>query len=173
MKPREASATRVDVDARVRAGFVADYGDAFRIAAVPGHRAREWAEGSLRGADRGHGLFAGLVWHGLLGLQLAAPGTPGTLVGWQIAVDEPDLFTVEADGRLLAGRMVFQACDTAVTWTTMLHYHRPVARPIWGAAAYAHRALTPRCLDAARRSLQRSIPDPDPASGEPEGARRS
>jgi hypothetical protein len=172
MKPPEASATRVDVDARVQSGFTPDYGDALRIAAVPGHRAREWAERSLRGAERRHGLFAGLVWHGLLGFQLAAPGTAATLVGWHVAVDEPDLFVVEADGRLMAGRMVFEACDTAVTWTTMLRYHRPVARPIWGAAAYAHRALTPRCLDAARRSLRRSTPDHDPASGEPERARR-
>lgn len=45
-----ASATRVDVDARVRAAFAADYSDAFRIAAAPGHRAREWARRSL-GAD--------------------------------------------------------------------------------------------------------------------------
>jgi len=102
-----------------------------------------------------------LVWHGLLGFQLAASGTAGTLVGWQIAVDEPELLVLETDGRLMAGRMIFDASDTAVTWTTMLRYHRPAARPIWAAAGHAHRALTPRCLTAARQSLQRSTPDPD------------
>ena len=157
----EASATRVDVDARVRAEFAADYGDAFRIASVPSHRAHEWAQRSLRGADPANGSFGRLVWHGLLGFQLAASGTAGTLVGWQIAVDEPDLFVLETDGRLMAGRMIFQACDIAVTWTTMLRYHRPAARPIWAAAGHAHRALTPRCLTAARHSLRRSTPDPD------------
>jgi len=67
----------------------------------------------------------------------------------------------ETDGRLMAGRMIFDASDTAVTWKTMLRYHRPAARPIWAAAGHAHRALTPRCLTAARQSLQRSTPDPD------------
>jgi hypothetical protein len=102
---------------------------------------------------------------GLLGFQLAASGTAGTLASWQIAVDEPELLVLETDSRLMAGRMVFEACDT-VTWTTMLRYHRPAARPIWAAAKHAHRALTPRCLEAARQSLQRSTPDPDTASGE-------
>jgi hypothetical protein len=165
MNPPEASATRVDVGARVRAEFPADYCDAFRIASVPGHRAREWARRSLRGADPANGSFGRLVWHRLLGFQLAGSGTAGTLVGWHIAVDEPDLLVLETDGRLMAGRMIFEASDTAVTWTTMLRYHRPAARPIWAAAGHAHRALTPRCLEAARQSLQRSTPDPDTASG--------
>jgi hypothetical protein len=98
-----------------------------------------------------------LVWHGLLGFELAAPGTAGSLVGWRIAVDEPELLVLETDGRLMSGRMVFEACDTSLTWTTMLHYHRPIARAIWAVAGHVHRALTPRCLEAARKSLQRSI----------------
>jgi hypothetical protein len=158
MNPPEASATRVDVDARHLSGFPADYCDAFRVAGVPGHRTREWAQRSLRGADPEHGLFGRLVWHRLLGFQLAAPGSAETLVGWQIRVDEPELFVLDADGWLMAGRMVFQACDTHVTWTTMLRYHRPAARRIWAAAEHVHRALAPRCLDAARRSLQHSTP---------------
>lgn len=152
-----AKATRVDVSAGVRAGFAADYADAFRIAAVRGHRASEWAQRTLSGADRGRGLFARLVWHGLLGFELAAPGTARTLVGWRITVDEPELLVLDADGRLMVGRMVFEACDTALTWTTMLRYHGLLARGIWAAAGYAHRALTPRCLQAAHQWLQHSI----------------
>ena len=152
-----AKATRVDVSAGVRAGFAADYADAFRIASVRGHRAGEWAQRTLSGADSSRDLFARLVWHGLLGFELAAPDTAGTLVGWRITVDEPELFVVETDGRLMAGRMVFEAGDTALTWTTMLRYHRPIARVIWAAAGHVHRALTPRCLEAAHHSLLRSI----------------
>lgn len=151
-----ARAARVDVSAGLRSGFAADYGDAFRIAAVRGHRASDWAQRSLSGADPARGLFGRLVWHGLLGFELAAPGTAGSLVGWRIAVDEPELFVLETDGRLMAGRMVFEACDTALTWTTMVHYHRPIAGVIWAVAGRVHRALTPRCLEAARQSLQRS-----------------
>jgi hypothetical protein len=156
MNSRKGSATRVDVGTGVGAGFAADYSDAFRIAAVRGHRAREWAQRSLGGADRAHGLFRRLVWNGLLGFELAAPGTAGTLVGWRIACEEPQLLVLEADGRRMAGRIVFEASDTALTWTTMLRYHRPIARAIWAAAGYVHRALTPRCLAAARLSLQHS-----------------
>jgi hypothetical protein len=158
MNGPEASVTRVDVDAGVRFAIPADYSDAFRIAAAPGHSAREWAQRSLRGADPANGLFGRLIWHGLLGFQLAPSGTAGTLVGWRIVVDEPDLFVLETDGRLMAGRMVFEACDTALTWTTMLRYHRRAARRIWAAAGHAHRALTPRCLQAARRSLVGELP---------------
>jgi hypothetical protein len=104
-------------------------------------------------------LFGRLVWNGLLGFQLAASGMTETLVGWRVAADEPELLVLETDGRLMSGRMVFEASETALTWTTMLHYNRPAARPIWVAAAFAHRALTPRCLAAARQSLRRSTPD--------------
>jgi hypothetical protein len=149
-------AIRVDVDARRRAEFAADYSDAFRIDAEPGHSAGEWAQRSLRGAEAGHGLFSRMAWRGLLGLHLAAPGTPGTLVGWRIAVDEPERFVLETGGRLMSGRMVFELSDAAVTWTTMLRYHRPAARFVWAGAGHAHRALAPRCLENARRSLQRS-----------------
>jgi hypothetical protein len=113
-----AKAARIDVSAGVRAGFAADYADAFRIAAVRGHRASDWAQRTLRGADPARGPFARLVWHGLLGFELAAPGTAGSLVGWRITVDGPELLVLEADGRLMAGRMVFEACDTALTCTT-------------------------------------------------------
>src|SRR4051794_29671933 len=98
MNRPEPSAIRVDVGAHVHSEFAADYCDAFRITSVRGHRAREWARRSLRGAGPANSSFGRLVWHGLLGFRLAASGTAGTLVGWQIAVDEPELLVLETDG---------------------------------------------------------------------------
>jgi hypothetical protein len=49
--------------------------------------------------------------------------------------------------------MAFQTSGAGATWTTMVRYHHPLARPVWQIAAYAHRALVPRCLVGARRAL--------------------
>ena len=146
---------QVAADPALLAEFRADYADAFRLDTDAGHPARAWAQRCLRGADAMGGLFAGLVWHRVLGLQLAAPHTPGTLVRWQIGVDEPSRFVLDSAGGRMAGRMVFETSAAAVTWTTMLRFGRPSAGAIWKAAGHAHRALAPRCLAAAAASLAR------------------
>lgn len=131
--------------------FRADYVDTFHVEATT-TPAREWARLSLRAAE---GPFSGLIWQGILGFRLAAPTTPGTLVGWRIAVDEPERFVMDCDGRLMAGRMVFEKSDDVLTWTTMLRFHGRVGRAVWAVAGNAHRALAPRCLGAAARAVSR------------------
>src|SRR4051794_6776900 len=115
---------RVDVSAASQEDFPADYGDAFTVDVdvVPGTTAADWARSSLRGADVAKGAFRTLVWHSVLGFDLAAAGTPGTFVGWQISTDRPEQFVLDADGRLMRGRMVFDLSPSTVTWTTMLSY---------------------------------------------------
>jgi hypothetical protein len=149
---------RVEPDPGLVTEFGADYADAFTASASARHSAREWAYASLRGAEAAGGAFGRGVWGGLLGFRLATKGTAGTLVGWQVSVDDPNRLVLDADGRLMAGRMTFLVSGTEVTWTTMLRYHRPAARRIWAAAGHAHRALAPRCLRAARHSLGRAAP---------------
>jgi hypothetical protein len=55
---------------------------------------------------------------------------------------------------------VFDTSGNEVTWTTMLRYHHPLARPVWGFASYAHRALVPGCLDSARKAAQHRANSP-------------
>jgi hypothetical protein len=148
-------ATRVAADPALAAEFDADYADAFRCSAVGTRSAGNWAARSLRGADAMGGLFSRLVWHGVLGLRLAPRGAPASLVGWQISAAEPDRFVLDSPGGRTAGRMVFETSGPSVTWTTMVRFRNPAARAVWAAAGYAHRALAPRCLDAAARSLAR------------------
>ncbi len=111
---------------------------------------------SLRGAESAGGIFSTLVWQGVLGFNLDAPGTPETVVGWRITEETPARLVLDADGRLMRGRMVFEIAGREAVWTTMVHYHLPLARAVWELAAHAHRALVPRCLRGAHRAQSRS-----------------
>jgi hypothetical protein len=158
-------AKRTEPDAAIVEEFGADYADAFVISSSVERSAREWAWAGLRGAESAGGAFGRLVWGGVLGFRLARSGTPDTMVGWRLSTAEPDTVVLDADGRLMAGRMVFVVSGTDVTWTTMLRYHRKAAKRIWAVAGHAHRKLAPRCLDRSsqhfiRRSTQRASGSP-------------
>jgi hypothetical protein len=137
------------------ADFPADYWDCFAIATT-GDSAGRWGRLSLRGADSAGGIFSALVWQGALGFNLDAPGTAGTVAGWRITEETPARLVLDADGRLMRGRMVFEIAGREATWTTMVYYHHALARPVWELAAHAHRALVPRCLRGAHRAQSRS-----------------
>jgi hypothetical protein len=137
------------------ADFPADYWDCFAIATTGGSAGR-WARLSLRGAESAGGIFSTLVWQGVLGFNLDAAGTPETVVGWRITEETPTRLVLDADGRLMRGRMVFEIVGPEAVWTTMVRYHHALARPVWELAAHAHRALVPRCLRGARRAQNRS-----------------
>jgi len=137
------------------ADFPADYWDSFATTAT-GASAQQWARLSLRGAESAGGIFSLLIWQGLLGFNLDTPGAPGTVAGWRIADETPQRVVLDADGRLMQGRMVFEIAGQDTTWTTMIHYHHALARPIWTVASQVHRALVPRCLHGAQRALRRS-----------------
>ena len=147
-----AKATRVEVPDSAVADFALDYSDCFRVESVPGCTAAQWAWAALRGAD---GPFSRIVWEGILGFELAAPGTPDTLARWPIVHESPERFVLQADGRLMAGRMVFELDDDEVLWTTTLRFHRSIAAVVWAGAGPAHRRIAPRCLETGRRALVR------------------
>jgi hypothetical protein len=147
-----ATATRTDVPEGAVSDFSPSYSDCFRVASVPGRTAADWAWASLRGAD---GAFSRVVWQGILGFELASSGTPGTLVGWPICHDSPARFVLETDGRLMAGRMVFELAGDEVRWTTTLRYHGSTAALIWATVGPGHRWIAPRSLGQARERLVR------------------
>jgi hypothetical protein len=134
----------------------ADYADAFRIASEARLPAEQWArcafEGGPRGADR---LFVLVAWQGVLGLRLAPPDLPGHLAGWAIVENEPKILVLHAESWLMVARMVVDVSDSHTTLTTLLRYKRPAARRMWVMAGIAHRALAPRVLGRAGRSLTR------------------
>lgn len=146
---------RITTRPAASADFPADYWDCFATSATGGS-APQWARMSLRGAESAGGMFSLLVWQGVLGFNLDTPDAPGTVAGWQITDETPQLLVLDADGRLMRGRMVFEISGRDATWTTMIHYHHPLARPVWELAAHAHRALVPQSLSRAQRTLSRS-----------------
>ncbi|HJQ43132.1 MAG TPA: hypothetical protein VJ831_08610 [Jatrophihabitantaceae bacterium] len=151
-------ARRVDPPAGALAYLTdVDYADAFAIASAPPTPARTWAKLCLTGGPSlPRRAFSTLVWHGVLGFDLAASQAPDTFAGWSIVVDEPELFVLTCEGRLMSGLMVFAAPEAgvpAVTWTTALHYLSPRAKTIWSAAQHVHHALAPRLLTGAASRL--------------------
>jgi hypothetical protein len=156
MTPTTHQALRVEPDPVIVTDFDADYADAFRIDGIPGTTARSWMDASLHGSDAARGLFRTLVWHGLLRFELAGDLEAGTAFGWRISIEEHHCVVLDTDGSLAAGRMVFAATDDATTWTTMLRYHRPLARHVWAVLGNGHRAIAPSCLDRASIYLGRT-----------------
>ena len=146
--------TRISTAPAVLADFPADYWDCFTTPATHGS-AEQWARSSLQGAQSFGGFFSVVVWQGLLGFNLDAPATPGTVAGWHISEQSPERCVLDADGRLMRGRMVFDVAGGKATWTTMIHYHHRLAGLVWELAANAHRALVPQCLRSARHTLRR------------------
>jgi hypothetical protein len=150
-----SAAQQVDVG-NLALGFLpdADYADAFQASATGDRPARDWAKRTLgSGTSALDRTFGTLVWHGILGFDLAPADTPETLVGWAVPVDSPELFVLAADGRLMAGCMVFEVSAQNVLWTTLLRFHRPPAERIWSVAQHVHRALAGRVLARAAGSL--------------------
>jgi hypothetical protein len=82
-----------------------------------------------------------------------------TMVGWRITSVEPQRLVLDTDGRLMAGRLVFAQTDDAVAWTTLLRFHRDAGRRVWAVAGSVHRALVPRLLTGAHRTLTRRSSD--------------
>ncbi|MGA8988626.1 hypothetical protein [Aeromicrobium sp.] len=135
------------------AEFSADYWDAFRISRVAGARPSGWAMSALSGADAANRAFGGLVWHTLMGFELAPRGASGALVGWHIATDTSDKLVLDVDGTRTVGRMTFEHVGSDLLWTTMLRHHGRTGERMWTVLGKAHRVLAPRCLEHARRSL--------------------
>jgi hypothetical protein len=149
-------AIRVEPPPAVVGEFGPDYADSFQIDAVPGASARSWMDSRLHGSDAAKGLFRSVVWHGLLRFDLADADEAGTAFGWRVSFEDVRRVVLDTDGPLAAGRMVFDATDDTVTWTTMLRYHHPVARFVWGVLAFGHRSIAPSCLERASIHLRRS-----------------
>ena len=153
-----SNASRVPVDELLLARHLPDfdYADSFTAQASGTPAAREWARLTLAGgSDAVRNAFGKAVWGGILGFSLAPADAPDTLVGWRIIIDEPSLFVMATDGRLMEGRMIFVTDGARVTWTTSVRYHSPRARRIWAVMQHGHRRIAPRVLGSAAGALAR------------------
>lgn len=147
-------ASRVLEPPREAANFRADYWDCFRIATPEAVRPGIWAALALGRADSANRAFGNLIWHRLMGFDLASRGAPQTLTGWRVTTDTADAFVMDVEGSRTSGRMVFAVVAPGeLRWTTMLRHHTRGGRAVWSALGHAHRLLAPWCLNRAHHAL--------------------
>jgi hypothetical protein len=153
-----AGVTRVEVPAPVAetgAAGDADYASAFRLA-TDGARERtpeQWARAVFEGAPALLRPFLVFGWHRVLGLRLGRRPAPGYVLGWSMADPGPDRVTLEAESGLLRAANVALVDESSVTWVTLVHYERPLARPLWTVTSLVHHVTIPYLLARADRRL--------------------
>lgn len=136
-----------------------DYADAFEVSeALPDTRsAEEVVRAGLEGAPRWLGVLVLIAHRHVLGLELAPPGTPNHVMGWEVISAEHDEMRLRATGPVMDGVLVARrAGPTSAVLETYVSYRRPVlGRIIWTAVGPVHRAVAPYLL---RRAVARRTP---------------
>jgi hypothetical protein len=89
--------------------------------------------------------------------------SPTHVLGWLIVDDRPDTTTLQARSALITGHNVVIVQDSVVLWTTLVHYDRPVARPIWRLVELVHRIVLPYTLTHAVKVRQHQRRQQDPS----------
>ncbi len=92
-----------------------------------------------------------LGWRSILGLRLRKRGSTGSVLGWQLTEDLPQLATLEAASGLITAQNIVFVQDTRVLWITLVHYERRMAVPIWRLVELVHRVVVPATLTRAGR----------------------
>src|SRR5215207_1456883 len=146
-----ARAMSVAVDDPRAAG--ADYADAFeiRLPAPDGRTAEQWIRDALERLPAPLRLVVVLVHRHVLRFRLAPLGAAGTVLGWRMAIDEPDIVVLETSSSLLDATLVGRRAEpTRTSITTALRYQRPVlARVVWTVVGPLHRRIAPLLLERA------------------------
>lgn len=97
-----------------------------------------------------------LVLRGLLRLRLGPATSPDHLGGWFIAENDPDRIRLEARSWMLECHLVLRIEPDGVCAATLVRYHHPIARLIWGRmVSPTHRRELARLL---RQAAQRLAP---------------
>jgi hypothetical protein len=125
--------------------------------------AEQWARATWEGAPTIVRWLLVLGWRFVLGLRLAPGRSPTHVLGWLIVDDRPDTTTLHARSALITGHNVVIVQDSVVLWTTLVHYDRPVARPIWRLVELVHRIVLPYTLTHAVKVRQHQCRQQDPS----------
>jgi hypothetical protein len=118
---------------------------AFQLEYSGSRTPEQWARALFEGSPLVWRGVLAFGWRHILGLQLGPSHSRWHVQGWSIAETGEKTITLAAGSRLLAAANVFQVGPNTVTWVTLVHYRRPVARILWGALAPVHQ-LTVRPL---------------------------
>ena len=149
---------RVDVPQQIAASFArstANYAAAFALTteAAATRTPRQWARAVFEGAPSALRWCIVFGWTRVLGLKLGPRPSDDHVLGWAIA----DGDVVAGSTALVAASRSLRACNivtveaATVTWVTLVHYSRPVARPLWAIARPIHHVSIRYLLARAAR----------------------
>jgi hypothetical protein len=131
----------------------ADYVDAFEIRVPePDDRTAEaWVRCALERLPTPVRWLVFTVHRSVLRFRLAPLGAPDHVLGWAIAVREPDVIVLQTSSSFLGATLIGRRSQpTHTSITTALHYRRPVrARVIWTLVGPLHRRIAPLLLERA------------------------
>ena len=125
------------------AGFGdADYASAFEvtIARADVRSPEQWARAAFEDSPKALRLFVMFGWRHVLGFRLETPSTSGTVAGWHVVADEPEVMSLRvASGSLTALKRV-RVSNDRVVMTTFVRYERPPGRRVWRLVTPVHHA---------------------------------
>jgi hypothetical protein len=136
-------------------GDESDYVDAFEVtrSGTGTPSAEEWARAVFEGAPRPVRWFLLTGWRLVLGLRLDSRMSPGRVLGWRIAANEPDLIRLESQSSLISARLILRLSGSTAVLSTRVHYARPLTRLLWTAIGPIHRQALPYLLRQGVSSL--------------------
>src|SRR5437879_5670662 len=98
-----------------------DYASAFAqpIAPTPPRSAEAWARAVFEDAPPSMRWFIRTGWRFPLRFQLAAPGTPGHVLGCRIIHNEPAMFVIEQRSPLMTAHNTVLVEHARIVWVTL------------------------------------------------------
>ena len=138
-----------------------DYADSFTVGidASDPRSSEEFARAALEEAPPAVRRTVSVAHRHVLRLRLGSPTSSEHLLGWRIAISEPDVIHLEAVSPLLGrGAIVGRRPEpTRVVVTTYLFFSRPaLGRAVWALVGPLHRRIAPVLLDHAAAAGDRA-----------------
>ncbi|MCM6774024.1 DUF2867 domain-containing protein [Nocardia sp. CDC159] len=126
----------------------AEYSSAFELGTNARRRPAEWwARAVFEGAPAVVRAVVALGWRLVLRLRLGT--ADDHVLGWRIVERKPDVVVLEAVSPLLRAQNIVVTTESAVTWSTLVRFDRPIARPIWAVVRPFHHLTIPYLLRRA------------------------
>lgn len=122
-----------------------DYECAFRATAATTHQrcAEDWARATFESIPRPLRALLRIGWRSALGLRLGPYPSPDHILGWRIGTQEANHVVLLQRSALIEAYNVVEVTEAHVTWSTLVNYRHPAARPVWGLAAPIHQLILP------------------------------
>lgn len=130
-----------------------DYASAFelRTPQAPTRSAEQWARSVFEQAPLLVRWLVRAGWRFPLLFELAKPG-PGQVLGARITSNSSTRIVLEQRSPVMLANNIVSVDQNRLVWVTVVNYHRPVARLLWGASALIHHRLLPYLLTRADRN---------------------